>query len=156
MNKDEGGDREMQVWHPIEDIRSLAERLCRAVDGSPREEGGRRPLPTRRAPERRLTLAANAKGFVVRMELPDVEKKDLHVNVAENTVTIFARRAKERKTKDMDGTRHIESAEHLYRRTLQLPATVVAEQAKATFRDRVLRIFLPRAKPSQVRRVDVE
>jgi HSP20 family protein len=156
MNKDNGSDREMQVWHPIEDIRSLAEHLCRAVSSTPREVGGLQPLSTHRAPEQKLTLAENAKGFVVRVELPDVQKKDLHVNVAENTVTIFARWAKERKTKAKGGTQHIECAEQLYSRTLQLPATVMADQAKATFRDRVLKIFLPRAKPSQVRRIAVE
>lgn len=155
MNKDNGGDREMQLWHPIEDIRSLAEHLCRAVGSTPREAGEQGTLSAHRAPEQKLTLAESAKGFVVQVELPEVQKKDLHVNVAENTVTIFARWAKERKTKAKDGTQHIESAEQLYSRTLQLPATVMADQAKATFRDRVLKIFLPRAKPSQVRRIDV-
>lgn len=138
MNMDDGDGRGMQLWHPIEDIRSLAERLSRA------------------APEQRLTLAENAGGFSVQVELPDVRKKDLHVSVAENTVTIFARWAKERKAEAKDGTRHLERAEQLYSRTLQLPATVVADQARATFRDRVLKIFLPRAKPSQVRRIDVK
>lgn len=156
MNKDNGGDREMQLWHPIEDIRSLAERMCRAVDGVPRDANSQRGLSGRHAPEQKLTLAENAKGFVVQVELPEVLKKDLHVSVAENTVTIFARWAKERKSKAKDGTQHIESAEQLYSRTLQLPATVVADKAKATFRDRVLKIFLPRARPSQVRRIDVK
>lgn len=155
MNKDNGADREMHLWHPIEDIRSLAEHLCCAVKSAPRDAGGRRALSGERAPEQKLSLAENAKGFVVRVELPEVQKKDLHVNVAENTVTIFARWAKERKTKAKDGTPRIESAEQLYSRTVQLPATVMADQAKATFRDRVLKIFLPRAKPSQVRRIDV-
>ena len=155
MNKGGGNDREMQVWHPIEDIRSLAQHLFRAVDGVQRGARDRRLLPGNRAPEQKLTLAENAKGFVVQVELPDVHKKDLHVNVAESTVTIFARWAKERKSKAKDGTQLIESAEQLYSRTLQLPATVKADQAKATFRDRVLKIFLPRAKPSQVRRIDV-
>ncbi len=156
MNKDNGGDRETQLWHPIEDIRSIAEHLCRAVGSTPLEAGSHPLLPLYRAPEQKLTLAENAKGFVVQVELPDVLKKDLHVNVAENTVTIFARWSEERKTKAKDGTQHIESAEQLYSRTLQLPATVMADQTKATFRDRVLKIFLPRAKPSQVRRIDVK
>lgn len=156
MNMDNGGDLEMQLWHPIEDIRGLAARLCRAVGSTPREVGSQRPLSAHRAPEQKLTLAESVKGFVVQVELPEVQKKDLYVNVAENTVTIFARWAKERKTKAKDGTQHVESAEQLYSRTLQLPATVMADQAKATFRDRVLKIFLPRAKPSQVRRIDVK
>lgn len=157
MNKESGDDREMQVWHPIEDIRSLAEHLCRAVDGTPRgEASSQRRLLGNRAPEQKLTMTENTKGFVVQVELPDVRKKDLHVNVAENTVTIFAKWAQERKSKGKDGTQIIESAEQLYSRTLQLPATVKADQAKATFRDRVLKVFLPRANPSQVRRIDVK
>lgn len=156
MNKDDCGDLEMQLWHPIEDMRSLSGHLSRAEGSAPREAGGQRPLSTHRAPEQKLTLAENAKGFVVRVELPDVLKKDLQVNVAENTVTILARWAKERRLKTKDGAQRIESAEQLYGRTLQLPATVMADQARATFRDRVLKIFLPRAKPSLVRRIDVK
>lgn len=156
MNKDNDGNREMQRWHSIEDIRSLAEHPCRAADGAPRDTNSQRGPSGQRAPEHKLTLAENAKEFVVQVELPDVLKKDLHVNVGENTVTIFARWTKERKSKAKDGTQHIESAEQLYSRTLQLPATVMADQVKATFRDRVLKIFLPRAKPSQVRRIDVK
>lgn len=156
MNKDKGGDRELRPWHPIEDIRSLAEHLCRAVDGARLETGGRRGLPDHRAPEQKLTLAENADGFVVQVELPEVRGKDLHVNVSEKSVTIFARWVKERKTKAKDGAQRIESAEQLYSRTLLLPAAVLADQAKATFRDRVLKIFLARAKPSQVRRIDVK
>ena len=153
MNKSGGEERRMQAWHPIEDIRSLAEQMFRAVDGV---ERGARLLAGHRAPEQRLVLTQNARGFVVQVELPEVHKKDLHVNVGEDTVTIFARWAKERKSKINDGARRIESAEQLYSRTLQLPATVKADQAKATFRDRVLKIFLPRASPSQVRRIDVK
>ena len=115
MNKGSGSDRQMRAWHPIEDIRSLAGDLRRAV------------------------LTENAKGFVVQVEFPDVRKKDLHVTASESAVTIVARWA--------DG---------LYSRTVPLPATVIADQAQATFRDRVLRIFLPRARPSQVRRIDVK
>ena len=87
MNKGSGDGREMQVWHPIEDIRSLAQHLFRAVDGVQRGARDRRLLPGNRAPEQKLTLAENTKGFVVQVELPDVHKKDLHVNVAESTVT---------------------------------------------------------------------
>ena len=137
-------------WHPIEDIRSLAESMCRAFDGSggPR---GRGKGPEYRAPERQVVLKENDEGFVVTLELPEVSKKDLHLNVAENSVTIFAEWSKEIKAKD-----RVERIRQTYSRLLHLPASVKADKARATFKDRVLKIFLPRAKPSQVRRIEVK
>lgn len=156
MSADHGENREGRAWHPIEDIRGRAENMGRASGDFPGASRGGRALPADRAPEQPLTLAENSKGYEVRVELPDVEKRNLRVNVGENAVTILARWVKERKFKDRDGAQRVESAEQHYRRAVQLPATTVPTQAKATFRDRVLKIFLPRAKPSRVRRIDVK
>lgn len=123
------------LWHPIEDIRTLAESMSRACDRAT-------PAGKRRgfwqgwgSPEQKLSLSEDRGGFILTIELPQVAKKDLHVSVAETAVTVFAR---------------------LYSRVIQLPAPIKAAEARASFRDRVLKIFLPRIAPSKVRRIDVE
>jgi HSP20 family protein len=142
-------DREMRVWHPIEDIRSLAESMSRVFDaGSHR---GQRLY----AGEQKLSLTETPDGFLVTLELPHVSKKDLHVNVAETSVTVFAHWKKETKSTEK-GARRVTREEQTYSRVIQLPAPVKADQARASFRDRVLKIFLPRTTPSQVRRIEVK
>lgn len=148
-------DGTLREWHPIEDIRSLAESMCRALDGVPCGSGRNRPPLGYRAPERKLSIRENRQGFVVAVELPEVSKKDLHLNVSESSVTIFARWSKEAKAKEKNGSGRVEHAEQMYSRVVQLPAPVKVDEARATFKDRLLRIYLPRAKPSQVRRIEV-
>lgn len=146
----------MQGWHPIEDIRSLAENMCGAFDSVPRRAEERRRLPRHWSSDQKLTLAENGEGFVVTVELPQVAKKDLHVNVSETAVTIFAHWSKEARAKAKDGAERVAHADQLFSRVIQLPAAVKAERSRATFRDRVLKIFLPRARPSEVRRIEVK
>lgn len=144
-------EREIHVWHPIEDIRSLAENMSRAFEAVPR--GGRR-LPGYRAPERKLSVVEDKGGFVVTVELPEVSRRDLRISVAETAVTIFARWSQERKAAARKDGRS-ERVEQLYSRIVQLPAPARPDEARASFRDRVLKIRIPRAAPSKVRRVKV-
>ena len=131
--KDQERDR-----HPIEDIRNLAESMCRIIDG-PRGVSRRRRQP--RAAERALSLKENGEGFVISVALPEVAKKDLHVNVAEKSVTIFGHWSKEVKLKD-----RLERVEQMYSRLVDLPGPVDADKARASFKDRLLTIRLPRAR----------
>lgn len=109
-----GGDQDAHRWHAIEDARKAS------------REG--------RAPEAGLSLVESGSGFLLTVELPEVEKKDLRVEVAESEVTIRGR-----------GTT-----------VIPLPAPVKAAEARASFRDRVLKISVPRIAPSQVRRIEIE
>lgn len=156
MTSGSAKDGVVRVWHPIEDIRSLAETMCRAMDGAPLKARRRGGSAGYRAGDHNLALTESPNGFTVTVELPEVRKKDLHLNVAETSVTIFARWTNERKIKERGGAERVELAERIYSRVVQLPAPVKTDQARATFKDRVLRIVLRRAKPSQVRRIEVK
>jgi HSP20 family protein len=130
--------------HPIEDIRSVAESMCRVFRGRAGGSSRRRKPSGGRVPERQLSLKEDGRGFWVTLELPEVSKKDLHVHVAENSVTIFGHWLKEVKAKE-----RVEHVREMYSRLLHLPAPVRAEKARATFKGRVLKILLPRAKPAR-------
>lgn len=147
-------NKEAHLWHPIEDIRSLAENMSRAYD-SASHSGKRRGFWSGwDTPEQKLSLVEDRGGFNLTIELPLVAKKDLHVNVAETAVTVYAHWTQESK-KGGEGKDERRVEQH-YSRVIQLPAPVKAAEARASFRDRVLKIFLPRIAPSKVRKIDVE
>jgi len=145
-----GQDENHESWGPIEDIRGLAEKTCRARGSAPRGARGAR-LPVYGAPDRKVALAENGGEFVVRVELAEASKKDVRVHVADTSVSVFARWSRESQAKD-----RVPRSEQLFSRTVRLPAPVKAQEARATFHDRVLKIFLPRKKPSQVRKIKVK
>jgi HSP20 family protein len=92
---------------------------------------------------------------VVKAELPGVEKKDLDVSVTENSVTIKGSTSHEEKEEKGDFYR-CEISRGAYARTVGLPSYVDADKAKASFKDGVLELTLPKVEKSKRRTVEVK
>lgn len=92
---------------------------------------------------------------VVRAELPGVDKKDLDVSMTDNTVTIKGTTQREEKEEKGDYYRH-EIARGSFARTVTLPAEVDGERAKATFKDGLLELVLPKRETAKRRSIKVE
>jgi HSP20 family protein len=93
--------------------------------------------------------------IVVRAELPGVEKKDLEISTTDTTVTIKAATRHEEKEEKGDYYR-CEISRGSYARTLALPTTVESAKAKASLKDGVLELTLPKVEKSKRRTVTVE
>jgi len=92
---------------------------------------------------------------VVRAEVPGVDKNDLDVSVNEQTVTIkgsFRREDREEKGEFF----RAEIARGEFSRTLNLPSAVDAEKSKATFRDGILELQMPKVSKSKRRRIEID
>ena len=92
---------------------------------------------------------------IVRAELPGVDKKDLDVSVGDNAVTIKAATKREEKEERGDYYR-CEISQGAFGRTVALPAEVEASKAKATFKDGLLKLSLPKLEKSKRRTITVE
>lgn len=81
--------------------------------------------------------------IVVRAEVPGVEKKDLDVSVSNNAVTIKGSTRHEEKEEKGDYYRHEISAGS-FSRSVALPADVDGSKVKASFKDGILELTLPK------------
>ena len=93
--------------------------------------------------------------IIVKAELPGVEKKDLDVSVNENSVTIKGSTRHEEKEEKGDYYR-CEISRGSYARTLSLPADIDQGNAKASFKDGVLELTLPKLKTSKRRSISID
>lgn len=93
--------------------------------------------------------------IVVRAEVPGVRKEDLDVSVSDNLVTIRATTKHEEEKEEGQYYRR-EMSRGEYSRSVSLPADVDSAEAKATFKDGVLELTLPKIAPSKRRSVKVE
>jgi len=93
--------------------------------------------------------------IVIRAELPGVDKDDVKVTVSDHNVMIKARTQYEEKDEEEEYYRH-EMSHGEYQRTLELPATVDEQKAKATFNNGILELRLPKMEKSLRRKVRVE
>jgi len=92
---------------------------------------------------------------VVKAELPGVDKKDLDVSVTENSVTIKGTTSHEEKEEKGDYYR-CEISRGAYARTVTLPSYVDADKAKASFKDGVLELKLPKVEKSKRRNIEIK
>lgn len=92
---------------------------------------------------------------VVKAEIPGVEKKDLDISVGEDTVTIKGATRHEEKEEKGDYYR-CEISRGAFSRTVALPATVDGGKAKASFKDGVLELTLPKVEKAKRHAVKVE
>ena len=93
--------------------------------------------------------------IVVKAELPGVDKKDLDISVTSTSVSIKGTTSHEEKEEKGDYYR-CEISSGMYSRTLALPAEVDDSKAKASFKDGMLEITLPKLKKEKRRSVKVE
>ena len=102
-----------------------------------------------------VDVIENDDKITVRAEMPGIEKKDLNISVMNNSVTIKGSSSHEEKKEEGDYY-HCEIAKGAYLRTVALPAEVDEEKAKASFKDGVLELVLPKVEKSHRKNIKVD
>jgi HSP20 family protein len=144
---------------PFEDMERMFERFFEGFGPRAWLRPGRRDLPLwpemlePRLP--RVDVLDQDEQVVVRAELPGVDKKDLEVSLGENTITLRATTHREEKEEKGDYVRS-EIVRGELARTIPLPAMVDGEHAKASFRDGMLEVTMPKLEASKRRTITVE
>jgi HSP20 family protein len=89
---------------------------------------------------------------VIKAELPDMKKEDIHVTFENNVLTLAGERRQDQSTR-RDQFQRLERRHGSFSRSFTLPASVDASNIAATYKDGVLTVRLPRreeAKPKQI------
>lgn len=93
--------------------------------------------------------------IIVLAEMPGLEKEDFSVEVTSDRLVL---RGEKRQTVEEQraGYSYSERSFGAFARVIPLPCDVAAEKAKATYKNGLLRISLPKTEWSQVKRVQVQ
>jgi HSP20 family protein len=91
---------------------------------------------------------------VVRLEAPGMRREDFHVELDGDVLLVRGEKRFEREA-GKGRYRVMQCAYGTFRREVALPVPVQADQTRASYRDGVLRIELPKAEGAKARRVDV-
>lgn len=100
--------------------------------------------------------SSDAKAYRINMELPGVEDGDIHLSVANGTVTVSGEKKTTREEKG-DTWYFSERQFGSFSRTFRLPADADEKGVTAAMKDGVLTITIPRATPAgpQARRIEI-
>jgi len=104
-----------------------------------------------------LEVKEDENQFLLHLDLPGMERKDLDISVSGNVLTVKGER-KEEESKKGKGYFYSERKYGSFQRSVELPAEVDADKVAACYKDGVLELMLPKsekAKPKQIK-VDVK
>ena len=93
--------------------------------------------------------------FLIKAELPGVDKKDIKITIVNNRLTLEATMGKEEKEEKEDYFRQ-EICRGSYYRTIELPEAVKESDAKATFQNGVLELTIPKMEKTKKSTIPVE
>ena len=116
-------------------------------------------LPTLRgdaAHTPQIDIKETEKAIEVSVALPGVEKKDIILDLTENSLAISCERRAEKEEKDQDGYRLREQSYGRFYRAFTLPAAVKTEDAKAVYKNGALKITIQKQKADKARQINIE
>jgi len=90
--------------------------------------------------------------IVVKAELPGMEKDDIEVNLSDHMLTINGEKKKEEEVKEENYYRS-ERSYGSFVRTLELPKEVNTEKVKASMRNGVLEVRLPKTEEAKAKEI---
>ena len=144
--------RNLITWDPIREMSTMREDMDRLFDSMlgryPRERAQAIWAPA-------IDVEETNEAMIVRAELPGMNREDIKVKVAEDTVTISGERKYESEQKDRTFHR-IERAYGSFQRSIVLPMSVQGDKAVAGYKSGVLELVLPKAERVKAREITVE
>lgn len=144
---------ELSNWTPFNRLASLRDEVNRLFDfsvpGFDRDSG----LFSGWSPA--LDVTQDKDHVFVRVELPGMKKEEIDISLHEGTLAISGERKHEEEKTEGDTFRS-ERYFGKFHRTVTLPSAVEGDRVKASYKDGILSITLPKAEESKPRQIDVE
>ncbi|HET8647326.1 MAG TPA: Hsp20/alpha crystallin family protein [Vicinamibacteria bacterium] len=129
-----------RTWDPIGDLLRLQERLNELLQAS-LAPGRPESVPADASWIPAADAWETAEGFVVQLDLPGVEERDLLVQVHGERLLVSGRR---RAAARPASFHRMERSSGAFARSFQLPEKVDGAQMRMTLRDGLLRLELPK------------
>jgi HSP20 family protein len=113
------------------------------------------PRDLRRLHAPSLDMYEEKNELVIKAEVPGLTKEDIEITLDDSTLTIKGEKKKEEEIKEKDYYR-CEREYGSFLRTVELPAEVKTDGAKANFKNGVLEIHLPKSEAAKRKEVHVQ
>lgn len=101
-----------------------------------------------------LDVHEDKDNYTVQAELPGMKREDIEVSLHDGTLSISGERKSETKHQDAEVCRAERYFGH-FQRTVALPSAVAADKVKASYKDGVLTITLPKTEEAKPKQIDV-
>lgn len=140
-------------WEPFRDLMAMQDRMTRLIDETFSRIWKEDMAQGVWSPP--VDILGRGDEVVVKVDLPGVTQSEIDIRVEEGTLTIQGER-KFVKESSEENYVQIERPYGTFRRTFSIPRTIDQESIKASYKDGVLQIILPRRQEIQPKQIVVE
>lgn len=146
----------MPMFDPFKEMKDFQNRFTTMFN--------RLPLKGELGKEESLSLAQwmpavdiieDEKEYLIKAELPDVRREDVHVTIQDGTLCLMGERKFEKEEKGKKFHR-VERAYGSFNRTFELPMDANTVKIAAEFKDGILKVHLPKSEEARPKTVEVK
>jgi HSP20 family protein len=102
-----------------------------------------------------VDVVENDNAFILKAELPGMNKDDVKITLENNLLTI--RGEKKNETEKKEGNFHrVERSYGMFERSFTIPGTITASEIDAQYKDGILTLTLPKAAEAKPKLIDVK
>jgi len=143
--------KNIKIWEPFRELVTMRDDVDHLFDTFFGRENENYDNYWRPA----IDIEENNGNLMVKAEIPGMSKEDIKVSVKDNLLTISGERKRENESKGKTFYR-VERCHGQFRRIIRLPAEVDADKVKASYKDGVLHVILPKPESMKPKQIDVE
>jgi HSP20 family protein len=139
-------------WDPFSDLVQLRDEIGRWFGGTERE-GKLEKKAAVWAPE--VDIKETEKEIIVKADLPGMKKEDIEVSLDNDLLVIKGERKFEKEEKEKDYVR-VERSYGSFYRSFNLGVPVKENEIKASYKEGVLEVVIPKAEIKKAKKVEVK
>lgn len=143
----------LRAWDPVDELAGFRRLFDEPFLSPPQSCSCTAPLGTEWRPL--VDVVETKEQTLLKVEIPGVKPADFAISIENDTLTVKGERRQEVEATE-EGYTRMERAYGTFQRSMILPPTVDADKVKATYRDGVLEIQLPKKEEAKPKSIQVE
>ncbi|NIN01155.1 MAG: Hsp20 family protein [candidate division Zixibacteria bacterium] len=144
---------EMTPWKPFRELANLREEMDKMWSRFFGEWPSLEPFRGEWAPS--LDVSETKDSIVVNAEVPGIDPKDIDISLTNDVLTIKGEKKHEQEEKE-ENYHRIERSYGSFSRSTRLPREVQSDKIKASYKNGVLKITLPKSEEAKEIKIKVE
>ncbi len=102
-----------------------------------------------------LDVSETKENIVVKAEIPGMDTKDIDISLANDVLTIKGEKKQEKEEKE-ENYHRVERSYGTFTRSIRLPVDVESNKIKATHKNGVLKITLPKSEKAKAKEIKIK
>lgn len=144
---------ELTPWRPFKELTTLRDEMDKMWNRFFGEWPGMEPFKGEWAPS--LDISETKDNIVVKAEVPGMDSKDIDISLANDVLTVKGEKKQEKEEKD-ENYHRVERSYGAFSRSIRLAREVQGDRIKATYKNGVLKITLPKSEEAKKKEVKIK